>query len=391
MRGISTSRRREGRPPGLPAAARDGVAHPRRLRAEWPLALAMLTCGACLAAGEAFVEQISATSWLYVFFIWLFGLVVAASIAVVRHAETIAHRLGEPFGTLILTLAVTSIEAASISAVMLHGENNPELVRDTLCAVLMIILNGMVGLSLLAGGWVHKEQHYNLQGANAYLSLIVPLAAFSLLLPDFTRTTPGPTLSAAQQMFLIVVSLGMYGAFLRLQTGRHQGYFADEIDRPVTTSEPVAPQSLPLAIGLLAVYLAAVIYMAELLAHPIDYLIEARHAPTALGGLIIALLVATPESIGAIRAALSNQLQRSVNISLGSALSTIGLTIPIMLIVASITGRHFVLGLEHTDIVMVILTLFSCGLTFTSGRTNVLQGAVHLLLFAAYVFLIFQR
>jgi Ca2+:H+ antiporter len=362
------------------------------LRAEWPLLVALGTCGVCLIGGDSLVEHAMATPWLFLSFGWLFSLIIAASIAVVRLAERLAHRLGEPYGTLILTLAVTTIEVASISAVMLHGENNPELVRDTLFAVIMIILNGMVGLSLLFGGWVHKEQHYNLQGANAYLSVIVPLTVLSLILPDFTRTTPGPTLSVSQQMFLIIVSIGVYGAFLLLQTGRHRQYFGQHSEIPDATPVNVASQgNLFLNTALLLAYLVPVIYMAHLLARPIDYLIETRHAPNALGGLIIALLVATPEAIGAIRAALANQVQRSMNISLGSVLSTIGLTIPAMLILANFTGRHFVLGLEHTDIVMLLLTLFSCGLTFGSGRTNVLQGAVHLLLFASYILLIFQN
>ena len=317
---------------------------------------------------------------------------LAASLAVVRHAEYLAHHIGEPFGTLILTLSVTTIEVASISAVTLNGEHNPTLARGTLFAVIMIILNGMVGFSLLLGGWRHREQHYNLQGANAYLSVIVPVSVMSLVMPNFTRTTPGPTLSFDQQIFLIVMALALYGAFLAIQTGRHREYFRAKVADVVELESPAAAPAgdLPRAVCLLVAYLASVIYMAELLAHPIEYLLVTLHAPAALGGVIIAVLVATPEAVSAVQAALANQLQRSVNICLGSVLSTIGLTIPAILLIAHFTGQHLDLGLQHTDIVMLLLTLFSSAVTFASGRTNVLQGAVHLLLFVAYILLIFQ-
>jgi Ca2+:H+ antiporter len=364
---------------------------PNPVLAEWPLFLAIATSAVFLLGGGAVARLLMHPPWLIPTFGWLFLTILVGSKAVVRHAEGLAHELGEPYGTLILTLSITTIEVASISAVMLHGENNPTLARDTIFAILMIILNGMVGLSLLFGGWIHKEQHYNLQGANTYLGVIVPLAILSLILPDFTRTTPGPTLSTAQQAFLIIVALGLYGAFLAIQTGRHRPYFSAETSpQAVLEEQGSAPRPILGNAILLVLYLVPIIYLAELLAPPIDYLIETLHLPDALGAVIIAALVATPEALGAIRAAMANQLQRAMNIFLGSVLATIGLTIPAMLLVGHFSGRHFVLGLEHTDIVMLLLTLFSCGITFGSGRTNVLQGAVHLLLFAVYVLLIFQ-
>jgi Ca2+:H+ antiporter len=314
----------------------------------------------------------------------------------VRHADQLAVRLGEPYGTLILTLAVTFIEVISISAVMVHGANNPTLVRDTLFAVVMIILNGMVGLSLLLGAWRHQEQTYNLQGANSYLGVIIPLVVLSLLLPNYTVTTPGPFLSVAQQMFLVLVSVGLYATFLMMQTGRHRRYFrmddetrahADD-NASATASTPSHP--LLLHAAMLLAYMVPVVFLAEHLAKPIDYLVETLQAPAAFGGVIMAVLVATPEAIGAVRAAMANHIQRSVNIFLGSVLSTIGLTIPAMLIVSHITGRNIELGVEHTDVVLLMLTLAVSVVTFASGRTNVIQGAVHLILFAAYLLLIVQ-
>ncbi len=355
--------------------------------------MAIVTSMAAFAYGPTLEHLLTGSPWMPITAVWLFLTILAASKAVVRHAEGLAHHLGEPYGTLILTLSITTIEVASISSVMLHGANNPTLVRDTLFAIVMIILNGMVGLSLLCGGWIHKEQHYNLQGANTYLSVIVPLAVLSLILPDFTRSTPGPTLSGTQQAFLVIVAIGLYAAFLAIQMGRHRFYFSIEPPSRLEAPAPDAnsrPRSILKNAVLLVVYLIPIIYLANLLARPIDYLSETLHLPDALGAVIIAALVATPEAMTAIRAATSNQLQRSMNIMLGSVLATIGLTIPAMLVMAQLTDRHFVLGLQHTDIVMLLLTLFSSVITFGSGRTNVLQGAVHLLLFAAYVLLIFQ-
>jgi Ca2+:H+ antiporter len=280
----------------------------------------------------------------------------------------------------------------SISAVILHGDNNPTLVRDSLLSVVMIILNGMVGASLLIGAWRHREQHYNLQGANTYLAVIIPLVVLSLVLPCFTRTTPGPTLSLAQSIFLILTSIGLYGAFLGIQTGRHRGYFADEgeSETTVVVHEAGTPRPPLVHALLLAAYLAPVIVLAEQLARPIDYLIETLHAPVALGGVALAALVAAPEAIGAVRGAFNNHLQRAVNIFLGSVLATIGLTVPAMLVISRLVGRNMILGVEGPDRVMLLLTLAVSMVTFSSGRTNVLQGAVHLVLFAAYLLLMFQ-
>ena len=245
---------------------------------------------------------------------------MGSALSVARHADAVAEALGEPYGTLVLTLSVTAIEVMSITAVMLHGENNPTLVRDTLFAIVMIILGAMVGASLLLGGIRHREQHYNLQGANLYLSVIIPLAVLTLSLPNVTVTTPGPTLSFAQQVFLVVMSVGLYCAFLAIQTGRHRSYFTlEEGNEKRRAARKTAP---PLALNavLLIAYMVPVAFLAEDLALPIDYFIETMRAPAALGGVIIAMLVAMPEAIGATSAALVNNVQRSINIFLGSVL-----------------------------------------------------------------------
>jgi Ca2+:H+ antiporter len=366
----------------------------RGIRREWFLGVSLATVLAFLLHGQTLLGSLSEPLWLGLLFVWLFAAILGAALSVARHADRIAEILGEPYGTLVLTLSVTSIEVMSISAVMLHGENNPTLVRDTLFAIVMIILGGMVGGSLLLGGWRHREQHYNLQSANTYLGVIIPLAVLTLTLPDFTVTTPGPTLSFAQQIFLFVISIGLYAAFLGIQTGRHRGYFVSDENHGI---EPAKPPSLPESrlallwhVALLFAYILPVVYLAEQFAHPIDYFIETLKAPAALGGVVIAMLVATPEALAATHAALANRMQRSINISLGSVLSTIGLTVPAMLAVGHFSGHEIYLGLDIANDVLLLLTLAVCVVTFASGHTNILQGAVHAVLFGAFVMLIFQ-
>ena len=214
------------------------------VRGEWFLAVSLATVLVFAVAGEGTYDALDNPLWLGLIFAWLFLMVMGSALSVVRHADHVAEILGEPYGTLILTLAVTAIEVMSISAVMLHGDNNPTLVRDTLFAIVMIVLGGMVGGSLLMGGVRHREQHYNLQGANAYLSVIIPLAVLTLSLPNFTVTTPGPTLSFAQQVFLVIMSVGLYAAFLAIQTGRHRGYFTLEEESEVHEHGKPATRSL---------------------------------------------------------------------------------------------------------------------------------------------------
>jgi len=374
------------------------VQHPSKsstaqlLREEWFLGVSVATVGIFLLVGDRLDAGLSNPLGLALLFGCLFGVVLGSCLCVVRHADQIAETVGEPYGTLVLTLSVTTIEVLSISAVMLHGDNEPTLVRDTLFSVVMIILGGMAGISLLLGGWRYREQQFNLQGANAYLGLIVPMTVFSLTLPNFTVTSAGPTLSVAQQIFLTLMSVGLYGTFLAVQTGRHRSYFTmGETGSADTPREQASARpSLLLHAVLLLAYILPVAFLAEELARPIDFLIETMHVPAAIGGIVIAMIVATPEAVGATRAALQNKLQHAVNIFLGSVLSTIGLTVPIMLIISRITGRVVHLGLTGANDVLLLLTLAVSVVTFTSGRTNVLQGAVHLVLFAAFVLFIFE-
>lgn len=362
---------------------------PRLMRREWFLGVSIATSLAFLLSGDRLLDGLDRPLWLALIFVWLFAAILGSALAVVRHAERLAERLGEPYGTLVLTLSITAIEVISITAIMLHGDNNPTLARDTLFAVAMIVLNGMVGLSLLVGGWRHREQPYNLQGANAYLGVVIPLGVLALVMPNYASHGE-PVLSFAQEVFLAVICAGLYIAFLGLQTRRHRAYFATQGDEETSGSQHAGGARTTLHALLLAAYMIPVVYLAEKLAHPVDYVVETLHEPAALAGLVMAVLVATPEAIGAVSAARGNHMQRSVNIFLGSVLSTIGLTIPAILVISHLTAHPIELGLQHTDLVMFLLTLTVCMVTFSSGHTNVLQGAVHLILFAAYLFYMVQ-
>jgi Ca2+:H+ antiporter len=362
----------------------------RVVKEEWLLGVATGTGAIIIVFGPLLEDRLSTPSGLALRFFWLFAVVLGSCMSVVRHADHLAMRLGEPFGTLILTLAVTVIEVMSISAMSVHGERNPALVRDTIFAVVMILLNGMIGISLLLGGWRHREQGYNLQGATTYLGLIIPLTVLSLILPNFTMTTPGPSLSSAQEIFVILISVGLYAAFLAIQTTRHSAYFTlGEADESDDNTHGKAGHTTTHAVLLIA-YMAPLVFLAENLARPVDALLDAVHAPAALGGCIIALLVVAPEAVSAVRAAAANRLQRSLNIFMGSILATISLTIPAMTTLSQITGDRLILGLQDANAVLLVLTLAVSVVTFSSGRTNILQGAVHLVLFGAYVLLVFQ-
>jgi len=355
---------------------------------EWFLAVSVLTCAIFLVFGDVLFAGLSSYLGLTLLFGWLFAVVVGSALGVVRHAEAISGRLGEPYGTLVLTLSITAIEVMSITAVMLHGEQNPTLVRDTLFSVVMILMGGMTGLSLLLGAIKHREQTINLQGANAYLGVIVPLAVLSLVLPDFTTSTEGPTLSLVQKIMVGSIAAGLYITFLLIQTGRHRGYFT--LPDMAAEAEPHSHGPLARHIALLLAYILPVVFLVDQLARPIDYIIETLDAPQMVGGVMVAILVATPEGIGGIKAALRNQLQTSVNVFLGSVLATIGLTVPIMLVLSQMLGIDLILGLTSDNLVLLLLMLAVSVITFSSGRTNLLQGAVHLLLFVAFVILLFQ-
>ncbi len=362
------------------------------IRREFPLLIGLGTVAIFWGTGSRLVEIIAHPITLIVVFLWLFAVILWSAVSVARHADCLAIKWGEPYGTLVLTLSAITIEVVMVSTAMLHGENNPALGRDAIFSVMMIALNGFVGLSLLIGGLRHREQYYNLQGVNSYLNVIMTLAVLGLVLPNFTTTTGGPTFSTGQQIFLIVVALFLYAIFLVIQTMRHSGYFMESEHAGVAAGpghHSLHVQSTAFHAPMLLVYLIVVILLAEKFAIPLDNSMEKFGLPQEFGGAMIAALVLTPEGIGAIQATLRNQLQRSINILLGSVLATIGLTIPAVLTISLITKRPVTLGVQGGNLPLLLLTLAVSVVTFASRRTNILQGCVHLLLFAVFVLLIF--
>ena len=372
-------------------------------REEFALWVGIASTLVLLTVGAPWLKHIENPLTFGLLFAWVFGIMLWLAFGVVRHADCLAIKLGEPYGTLILTLSVISIEVVMITAVMITGSENPALARDTMFSVLMIVLNGMLGITLLAGGWKHREQIYNLQGANSYLSVIIPLAGLGLVLPRFTNSQPGGVPSQMMEIFLAVVSIVLYATFLAMQSGRHRSYFQQPMlpqsaAKPETHDAPgghddhgsLVIRSTAFHVVFLILTMLPIVLLSKKMAVLVDHGISALHAPQALGGFLVAILVLSPEGMGAIKAALANRLQRTVNIALGSALATIGLTIPAVLIVSLCTSKTVELGLETPEILLLALSIGVAVVNFANTRTNLLQGTVHLVLFFSYLLLIFD-
>ena len=321
-------------------------------------------------------------------FVWILGVILFCAFAVIVAADHLAEILGEPYGTLILTFSIVAIEVMLISTVMLGGDA-PTVGRDTMFAVTMIVLNGVVGLSLVVGGLKHHTQDYSLPGASAYLSVIIPLVTIALILPSVTTSTDAPTLSTTQAVLFAAATIVLYVIFILIQTGRHRDLFVhgpiEEHDVPAATGREIGKWVVLLVAGALPIVL-----LSKNLDKVVDAEIEAIGAPGALTGVLIAIIVFTPEGISALKAASRNQLQRTVNLCLGACLSTLGLTLPAVLTIGLITGEQVILGLDPTGIVLVVLTLLLSIVTFSGPRTTVLEGAVHLLVFFVYIVLVFS-
>ncbi len=319
----------------------------------------------------------------------LAGIVLIVTVfAAVHHAEVIAHRVGEPFGTLVLALAVTVIETALIVSVMISAPaEKAGLARDTVFAAVMIVCNGIVGLCLLMGGARHREQGFQVQGASAALAVLVALTSLTLVIPNYVARELGPVYSPAQLVFAGFVSLVLYGSFVFIQTGRHRDYFlpvqtADE----ETHAPPPANRTAILSAGLLLVSLVAIVGLAKVLTPSVVFGVAQLNVPKGVVGVIIASLVLLPEALAALKAALNNRLQTSLNLALGSSLATIGLTIPAVAAVSIALGQPLALGLDAKDQVLLALTLLLGVITLGTGRTTVLQGIVHMVIFAAFLF-----
>jgi Ca2+:H+ antiporter len=317
---------------------------------------------------------------------------VAAVVVAVYHAEVVAHRLGEPLGTLVLALAVTAIETSLILSMMLAGgKEMAALPRDTIYAAVMIICNGVVGICILVGAIAHREQTFRVEGAGGGLAALMVMATLTLILPVYTTSTSAGTYSVTQLAFVAVTSGALWAIFVFIQTVRHRDYFIPATDaaNPDVHAEPPTARAAWLSFGLLLLSLLSVVGLAKMLSPAIEGAVEAANAPRVVVGIIIALLVLLPETWAAVRAARANRLQSSMNLAIGSALATIGLTVPIVVLASIIFDLPLILGLEPKDMVLLVLTLLVSAVTLGTGRTYIMQGAVHLVLFAAFLFLAF--
>jgi Ca2+:H+ antiporter len=374
LRGLSCKRR----------APADGLLVMRRSFLGLPLWTWVVPAAACVILIAAWGRPLG---WVLITLVAV-ALIAAVTVAV-HHAEVVAHRVGEPFGTLILALAVTIIEVALIVSMMLSsGTAANALARDTVFAAVMIICNGVIGICLLVGGIRHHVVSFQVDGTGPPLSVLAALTTLTLVLPAFTTTTPGLTFSPSQLAFAGIVSLVLYAVFVFVQTVRHRDYFL-----PIDTSEGDEHAQAPstsvagTSLALLVVSLVTVVGLAKTLAPSIQATVDALSLPAAVVGIAIALLVLSPETWAAVRAAQRNRMQTSLNLALGSGLATIGLTIPTVVVLALILDVPLELGLPPKETAMLLLTMVVGAMSLASGRATVLQGAVHLVLFAAFLFL----
>ncbi|ENS1945487.1 sodium-potassium/proton antiporter ChaA [Escherichia coli] len=316
--------------------------------------------------------------------------ILSSAFSVVRHADVLAHRLGEPYGSLILSLSVVILEVSLISALMATGDAAPTLMRDTLYSIIMIVTGGLVGFSLLLGGRKFATQYMNLFGIKQYLIALFPLAIIVLVFP---MALPAANFSTGQALLVALISAAMYGVFLLIQTKTHQSLFVyehedDSDDDDPHHGKPSAHSSVWHAICLI-IHLIAVIAVTKMNASPLETLLDSMNAPVAFTGFLVALLILSPEGLGALKAVLNNQVQRAMNLFFGSVLATISLTVPVVTLIAFMTGNELQFALGAPEMVVMVASLVLCHISFSTGRTNVLNGAAHLALFAAYLMTIF--
>jgi Ca2+:H+ antiporter len=366
------------------------------------LGIAWLVVVLFLWKGSTWLAQPMTVGVAIACFAALFGTILLGSFGVVREADHLAHELGEPYGTLILTLSIVSIEVILIAAVMLGPSDAPTIARDSIFAVMMIIMNLVTGLCLVAGAFRHGEQEYNAQGALAFVSMTLVLAGVGLILPN-TLTTGNGTFWPSQAIAIGLLTAALYGAFLALQMGRYRTHFMQppagamsirpETADAASVASPTRTGAIRRKLLVHTVILLALMVPIVLLAHDlavvIDYGVAIAGAPVAVGGVLIAIIVFTPESITAVKAALNNETQRAINLCLGAFVSTVGLTVPAVLGVGLVTGKTVIFGISPTETVLFGLTVGLTAMTYLGRRTSITQGLLHLMVFAVFTLMLF--
>jgi Ca2+:H+ antiporter len=367
-----------------------------------------LIAGVFIVFGHSLLSAMSPATAILAFFVLLFTI-IGAAFGVVKEADELAHKLGEPYGTLILTLSIVAIEVILISAVMLGPGEFPTIGKDSIFSVMMIIMNLVIGLCILLGGLKYGEQEYNAQGTTSYLGMIIMLGGIGMMLPNFIEGAGNGMFSDTQAIVLSLLIIVLYGFFLFLQMKGYQHLyiqpkkgameipFAERASALLPTNLNAiheAPKSNKNEILIRSVVLLAMILPIVLLSHNmavvVDYGIKAANLPPLLGGVLIAIIVFTPESMTAVKAALNNEFQRAINLCHGAFVSTVGLTVPSVLIVGLITGKTVLFGLTATEMILFVITLLLSVITFSGKRTTPMVGIMHLALFIVFMMLIFN-
>ena len=327
-----------------------------------------------------------------VLLVLIFSVVVYAAIGVVGHAELLAEKYGEPYGTLILTLSAVTVEVVMLTTMVLHHDNNPTLARDTIFATVMILVNGLIGLSLLIGGMRYGEQRYNVKSSKAFLTMLFALTGLALILPDAVT----PAQESRLEVFLVFASILLYAFFLHIQTRKHTQFFVfdgvgKEHGSPGRGSGAGSREGIPGAYHatMLVLTIIALAVLVEYLSIALDDTMDVLHFPAQIPALVVAIIIVSPESLTAIRAALNNDMQRTFNIALGSALSTVALTIPTVLVISFVTGRGIILGLTPVQASLMIISLLVASIAEADGSTSALEGLVQLVLFGSFVVMVF--
>ena len=349
---------------------------------EYSLILAALAASALF-----FLAPAGGTSLLVFLNILAIASILYSAFSVVRHADVLAHRFGEPYGSLILSLAIVILEVGMIATLMLSGSAGPTMMRDTIYSVIIIIMSGLIGIGLLLGGLKYESQDFNFRGIKHYLMSIIPLSLIVLALP----TALGGGLSKTQLAVIASACAFVYYMFLRIQTNTHRQFFihVDEDGDDDGHGMPSA-HGTPWHFAFLAVHLVAVIGVTKMNSGPLDGILALLGVPPAFTGFLVALLILSPESAAALGAILRDQAQRAMNLLLGAVLTTISLTVPSVVLIASLTGQEVTLGLSLPNILLLLATLMVCQISLTGGRTNAHSGSAHLIIFAMYVMLIFS-
>ena len=359
----------------------------REILREWPLVLSYGSLLVTLTIGAGWFADPIAPNAVWPLFGWLFVVILLAAFAVVHHAESLAVKLGEPYGTLILTLSVIGLEVLMIATIMVTKDENPEMARDTMMGVLMIVLNGLLGIAVIVGAFRHRLQTFNLKSSETYIAGIIVLSGLGLILSGYV---PEGKLVLFEG-FLVAVFIAVYAVFLRIQTVEHRGFF--EYERADGTQEDHGHADSPFGVTyhvvLLVLTLLPLVILAKSLSVVLDVGLPALGLPEAAVGLVVAILILAPEGLAAIVAARNNNLQRAVNICLGSALATIGLTIPVVLLISFYVGQKITLGLDAPELVLLVITLLLMVVNLSRGESNVMKGVLHLALFSGYVIFVF--